>query len=113
MADTSKIEAKPKEPTEAQKAAQSLPEELVSHEQEVQEELRQKHLADGRKSLEETRRSTQDEIGALKLDIPPEQISDLPTLDAMLGLKIEKVPKSVPAYLDMLVEKNPTLFEMP
>jgi len=114
MADAPKIEVKPTELTEAEKAAKALREQKTPEQlKKEQEELdRQAQKKQAEKALEETRKEAQVWLEGVKKEIAPEQISDLPTLDKTLGLKIKEVPRSVPAYLDLIVEKNPKLLEV-
>jgi hypothetical protein len=113
MADAPKIEVKPKELTEAEKAAQKPLEKTPEQLKKEQEELdRQAREREAQKVLEETRKETRAGFEGVKTEISPEQINDLPTLDKTLGLKIKEVPRSVPAYLDLIVEKNPKLLEV-
>lgn len=46
-------------------------------------------------------------------DIPPEKITDSTMLGDILSMKIRDFPKHVPAYLDLIVEKNPKLLDSP
>lgn len=102
-----------KELTEAEKAAQAL------REQTTPEELKRKQVESDRiareqaaqKELMETRNETRQAVENIKTDIAPEQIQDAHMLDQILTLKIKEVPKSVPAYLDLIVEKNPLILE--
>jgi hypothetical protein len=102
-----------KELTEAEKAAQAL------REQTTPEELKRKQVESDRlareqaaqKELMETRNETRQAVENIKTDIAPEQIHDAHMLDQILTLKIKEVPKSVPAYLDLIVEKNPLILE--
>lgn len=114
MADAPKIAVKPKELTEAEKAAQALreqktPEQLKNEQEELNRQAREN---EAKRILEETRKESQEKLQGVKTEIAPEQINDLPTLDKTLWLKIKEVPRSVPAYLDLIVEKNPKLLEV-
>lgn len=114
MADVPQIAVKPKELTEAEKAAQALreqktPEQLKNEQEELDRQAREN---EAKRILEETRKESQEKLQGVKTEIAPEQINDLPTLDKTLGLKIKEVPRSVPAYLDLIVEKNPKLLEV-
>jgi hypothetical protein len=85
MADAPKIEVKPKELTEAEKAAQKplekTPEQLKKEQEALEREAREK---EAQKVLEETRKNTRASFEDVKSEIAPEQIIDLPTLDKTL-----------------------------
>lgn len=114
MADTPKIEVKPKELTEAEKAAQAqrekTPEETKKAQEEADRLAREKQAL---QELSEVQNETRKNVESIRMDIAPEQIRDAEMLDKILGLKIKEVPKSIPAYLDLIVEKNPLILEMP
>ncbi len=69
-----------------------------------------KDSPDRREEVAETARN---ELQNLRTDIPVEQITDEKILENVLSMKIRDYPKSVPAYLDMIVEKNPKLLDTP
>jgi len=52
-------------------------------------------------------------IDKVDQDVPPEKITDKTMLGEILSMKIKDFPKHVPAYLDLIVEKNPKLLDMP
>lgn len=85
MADAPKIEVKPKDLIEAEKAAQKVlektPEQLKKEQEDAEREAREKAA---QKVLDETRKETREGFEGVKTEIAPEQISDLPTLDKTL-----------------------------
>lgn len=86
MADAPKIAVKPKELTEAEKAAQALreqkaPEQLKNEQEELDRQAREN---EAKRILEETRKESQEKLQGVKTEIAPEQINDLPTLDKTL-----------------------------
>lgn len=108
MAETPKIEVKPGELTEAEKAAQKFPEktseQLKKEQEEVERQTREKEAI---KVLDETKTNTRADLLVAKGDIPPEQLAaDRPTIEKTLGLKIQEAPKTVPAYLDLIAETH-------
>ena len=107
MADAPKIEVKPKELTEAEKAAQKIlektPEQLKKEQEELEKQTREKEAM---KKLEETKEEARTGLSAIKGEIPPEQLADRPTIEKNLALKIQEAPKTVPAYLDFIAETH-------
>ena len=101
MADTPKIEVKPKELTEAEKAAQAQREKTP---EEVKKEQEQAREEEAQKVLKETKEDARADIVWVKAEIPPQQLADRVTIEKTLGLKIEKKPEDVPAYLDFIAE---------
>ncbi len=86
MADAPQIAVKPKELTEAEKAAQALreqktPEQLKNEQEELDRQAREN---EAKRILEETRKESQEKLQGVKTEIAPEQINDLPTLDKTL-----------------------------
>ena len=66
-------------------------------------------LKDVKKAAEEAKTS----LNELHAEIPVEKITDEKVLNDVLNMKIRDYPKAVPAYLDMIVEKNPKLLDTP
>lgn len=80
-----------------------------SEEKKPQESNKKETPEDTKEALDAARNALQ----GLHADIPVEQITDEKVLKDVLSMKIRDYPKSVPAYLDMIVEKNPKLLDSP
>ncbi len=80
-----------------------------SEEKKPKESDKKETPEDTKEALDVARNALQ----GLHADIPVEQITDEKVLKDVLSMKIRDYPKSVPAYLDMIVEKNPKLLDSP
>jgi hypothetical protein len=109
------IEVKKPKLTEAEKATFLQQEQKEKQERDPKNEQRieqAKRKADMQTELEKTESEAKIGIESLKQDVAPEKITSIDTLRDILSMKIMEYPKSVPAYLDFIVEKNPTLLEV-
>lgn len=101
--------------TDAEKAAWAEKEQKTEKKDESTEREKQQTALEEKiqREKEVAEAAARTWLDTVNRDIPPETITDSTMLGDILSMKIRDFPKHIPAYLDLIVEKNPKLLDSP